>query len=415
MRLYSPINVATSTWLTTTVALVDPVLNPYAPGAGRLPAALVGRQRELETWDIATQRVERGKGAQSMVLYGLRGVGKTVLLTTLAQAARQREWMVAKLEAQTGVSIRSRVGEAFHHALVDLARPSAPVRVLKALKTAVSFKASYDATGVWNFGVDLADAPGGGADTGVLEADLSKLLLDLAGAAGSQGVGLALLIDEAQDIDADELAALCAVVHTAHQEGLPILVVLAGLPSLPRVLAEAKSYSERLFSYHRLGPLDALAAGVALTDPAEGEGVHWEPDAVGEVVRESVGYPYFVQQFGQDVWTVAEGERITLADARVGVAHGQRALDDGFFRSRWERATRAEREYLAAMAADGDQGSLSAEVAARLGRSTQSLGPARASLIGKGLIYSPEQGRILFTVPMMASFINRQTSPEDRA
>lgn len=390
---------------------MDPVLNPYSPGAGRPPTALVGRDAQLENWRVAMERVQLGRTAQPVVLYGLRGVGKTVLLSRFRRSASDRGWIAAQVEAGAGKSLRDSLGEALHGPLADLARPSAGVRMRKALKTALSFKATYDVSGSFSFGLDLSDTSGGGADTGKLETDLGKLVTDLAGAAEEEGVGLAICIDEAQDLSEAELTALCATAHAAGQEAWPVLFALAGLPSLPRVLAEAKSYAERLFVYEKIEQLKGELARKALTEPAATEGVHWEGDAVDFVVAETSGYPYFLQQFGQDTWNGAPGPDLTLADARLGAAHGRAALDDGFFRVRWDRATRAEQLYLRAMAMDGDGGSSSGEVAGRLGRAVNSLGPARASLIGKGLVYAPEHGVVAFTVPGMAGFIQRQPEP----
>ena len=307
---------------------MDPVSNPYAPGAGRPPTALVGRGEPVAGWEVGLARVDAGRDAQSVVLYGLRGVGKTVLLTQFAQLARDRSWLVTQVEARSGQTMRSMIGEGFHDNLVDLARPGVGTRVLKALKTALSFKASYDSAGRWTFGLDLEGVPGGGADTGGFESDLGKLLRDLAGAAQEQGVGVAVLVDEAQDLPAEELIALCAIVHAANQRGDRLVVALAGLPSLPRRLAEAKSYSERLFQFHRVGELDRAAAIDALVEPARREGVTWQDPALELAVRESRGYPYFLQQFGQDTWNAAEHPLITLTDARVGVAVGRLALDN---------------------------------------------------------------------------------------
>lgn len=391
---------------------MDPVLNPYSPGAGRLPAALVGRESQLNAWDIAVRRIASGRDAQSLVLYGLRGVGKTVLLTRFARMARDHDWIVAQVEAKSGRSMRAMVGEALHDNLVDLARPGVGVRVLKALKTALSFKASYDSSGTWNFGLDLDDSPGGGADTGTFESDLGKLLRDLSAAAEENNVGLAVLVDEAQDLPEDELIALCSIVHAANQRRDRLVVALAGLPSLPRKLAEAKSYAERLFSYQTVDALKRDDAIAALASPAEGEGAAWQVDAIDLVIEAAGGYPYFLQQYGQDTWNVAPTSPITLHDAQLGVAQGQLSLDTGFFRIRWDRATSAEKEYLRAMALDGDRASASGEVAARLHKKTTALGPTRANLINKGLIYSPDHGMVAYTVPAMAAFVQRQESAE---
>lgn len=390
---------------------MDPVRNPYSPGAGRRPAALVGRDTQLAEWDVALQRIEAGRTAQPPVLYGLRGVGKTVLLSEFARKARNRNWIVARLEAHAGTPLRESVGDALHGPLADLVRPSAGRRLLRALKTMASFRASVDPSGTWSFGLDLSQVAGGGADTGDLEADLMKVLHDVSGAAAEDDKGLAVLVDEAQDVADAELAALCSTAHAASQDGWALALGLAGLPSLPRILAEAKSYSERLFRFHTIGHLTAPLAGEVLTAPAAAESVAWEDAAVEHAVSQAAGYPYFLQQFGQDTWNEAAGPTITVTDARVGVANGRVALDTGFFRTRWDRATPAEQRYLRAMAVDGDVGSGSGDVAGRLDRKITSLGPTRANLIAKGLVYSPEHGMVAFTVPGMADFVRRQPYP----
>ncbi|MFF9565636.1 ATP-binding protein [Leifsonia sp. NPDC014704] len=386
---------------------MDPVRNPYQPGAGRKPAALVGRDDTLQDWHNDLQRAEGGRSIQPTVLYGLRGVGKTVLLSELRRNASRREWIVAQVEGGGDKGVRELIGEALYAPLADLARPSAGRRLLKALKTAISFKASYDTNGVWTFGLDLTEVSGGGANTGVLETDLRKLISDLAGAAQEENVGLAILIDEAQDLDQQELTTLCVIAHAAAQDDWPVAFAFAGLPSLPRILAEARSYAER-FRYVNVRELTEGSAAEALTIPAASEHARWDDDAIDVVIEASGRYPYFLQQFGQDSWNAASGPVISAQDALLGVARGNLQLDTGFFRVRWDRATRGEQDYLRAMAEDGDEGSQSGEVAARLGRSGASLGPVRANLINKGLVYAPEHGVVAFTVPGMAAFVLRQ-------
>lgn len=369
----------------------------------------MGRDAQLHGWDIALDRLTAGRTVQPVVLYGLRGVGKTVLLTEFARMAMRADWIVASVEAGSGQPLRSLLGEALYDPLVELARPGLGARMRKALKTALSFKLSYDPTGVWSFGVDVEAAAGGGADTGAIEPDLRKLLIDLSGGAAENGTGLAVLVDEAQDLTRDELVAVCSVAHRAGQLGVPLLIALAGLPDLRRRLAEAKSYAERLFVYHGIQQLTSEMARDAIARPAMAEGVTWAPDAVERVVSATNGYPYFLQQFGQDTWDYGHGEDVlTLHDAEVGIARGQAHLDDGFYRTRWDRATRSEKRYLRAMATDGDEGSNTGEVAARLGLKPTSLGPTRANLMSKGLLFAPEHGIIRFTVPGMAAFITRQ-------
>nr|WP_277626235.1 ATP-binding protein [Arsenicicoccus piscis] len=384
--------------------------NPYSPGAGRRPAALVGRDEQRAAWASALARVAAGRGERSMVLYGLRGVGKTVLLVDLQAAAEDVGWIVGYTEAGAGKSLRSMISDALQSSLADLARPSAGAQIRKALKTFVSFKTSVSSEGVWTFGLDLDADAGGGADSGALEFDVSTVVRDICAAASGQGVGLALLIDEAQDLTREELTVLCSTAHLATQRNLPLLIALAGLPSLPVQLAEAKSYAERLFAFHQVRELAHHDARDAIVEPAVEQGVVWDGDAVTHLIDATGGYPYFLQEYGQAAWNWAPdgAGRICYDDARLGGLLALRDLDSGFFRVRWERATPKERDYLQAMAIDGDGGSSSGEVAKRLGKKLTSLGPARASLIAKGLIYAPEHGRVAFTVPRMADFINRQ-------
>lgn len=389
---------------------MDPVRNPYSPGAGRKPAALVGRDDALQAWATSLARAERDRTDQPVVLYGLRGVGKTVLLSEFRRNAAKKSWIVAQVEAGSGKSLRELIGEALYAPLADIARPGAGQRLLKALKTALSFKASYDTTGVWTFGLDLTGTTGGGADTGILDTDLRKLIHDLAQAAEEEGVGLAIFVDEAQDLTVEELTTLCVIAHAAAQDSWRVLLAFAGLPSLPRILAEAKSYAER-FRYAKIEQIGADVVAEALTIPAAQEDAIWDGDAVDVVVDASARYPYFLQQFGQATWNVATGPVIVKHDAELGVVQGNNQLDNGFFRVRWDRATPSEQLYLRAMAADGDEGSSSGTVATRLGKKPKSLGPTRAALIAKGLVYAPEHGVVAFTVPGMAAFIGRQIAP----
>lgn len=386
---------------------MDPITNPYVPGAGRKPSALVGRSATQRLWDIALQRAERGVTDQPFVLYGLRGVGKTVLLTQLRHDAETRDWWVVQVEAGGGRSLREMLGEGLYDPLSEVSGPSAGRRLLRALKTAVSFKASYDATGTWSFGADLSGTPGGGADSGLLDTDVRRIVKDVSLAAGENGVGLAILIDEAQDLERSELITLAVVAQAAAQDNWPVLFAFAGLPSLPQTFAEAKSYTER-FQYspvERLSPADAKEA---IARPAADEGVSWEDDALDHVVQKSGRYPYFIQQFGQETWNEADGQLIKVADAKIGTARGQNQLDNGFFRVRWDRTTAAEKRYLRAMCPEGDGGIGSGEVAKRMGKTINALGPARGQLIHKGLIYAPDHGIVAFTVPGMAAFIQRQ-------
>lgn len=384
--------------------------NPYSPGAGLRPAAFVGRDAELADWSVALDRIENARSARPVVLHGLRGVGKTVLLGEFHQQAEDHKWVSVMIEANTGRTLREALARALYPVVRELVRPKAGDKLKKALATFKAFSVKVDASGAWSFGLDVAPAQGRG-DSGELETDLSELIKDLAEAAQEQNRGLAILIDEAQDLNNDELKALCAICHQGGQRGWPFLLALAGLPNLPKVLSEAKSYAERLFTYREITQLRQDAARQALTEPAAGEGVSWEEAAVSYVVKEAHSYPYFLQEYGQATWNAAGGTTLTYDDARVGAVSGQAHLDAGFYRARWERAAPAQRAYLQAMAQDGDGPSQSGEVAARLGKTPTGVGPIRDSLIKKGLIYSPEHGQIAYTVPGMADFIARQPQP----
>lgn len=343
-----------------------------------------------------------------MVLNGLRGVGKTVLLNELATNAKFSNWIVAKIEADLSsgaVPFRSQLAQALTTPLRHTHSQGWGERLTSALATFKSFSVGVGLDG-FNIGMEIEPAIGR-ADTGSLSIDLTDLAVDLGTVAHERNVGVAIFIDEMQDLTLDDLGALCHASHAASQETLPFFVIGAGLPNLPSRLAEAKTYSERLFEYVPIGRLNEDDAAAALVHPAEREGVTWEPAALDAVVTASDGYPYFIQQFGQTTWDAAATTTITGNDAVDGIAQGRRTLDGGFFRARWERATNAERAYLIAMAADGDGPSPTGEVAQRLDKKPTSLGPVRANLIAKGLVYPPEHGLIAFTVPGMADFISR--------
>lgn len=375
---------------------------------------LAGRDRELEEFAVLRHRAVAGRPAQSIVFNGLRGVGKTVLLNELLAAARGDGWIVAKVEADLGnerTPFRNQVSAALTSSLRHAqGRGDVAGKFRAALRTFKSFSLRAAPDGSLSIGIDI-DAERGRGDTGSILADLTDLAVDLGEAARDLGAGVALFVDEMQHLTREELGAICQACHEAAQRNLPFFVVGAGLPSLPGVLAEAKSYSERLFHYVRIDRLDREDALVALNRPAEEEGVTWEPDAAEAVLSASGGYPYFIQQFGQTSWNAADTSPITSDDAVEGVRHGRELLDQGFFRARWERATRGEREYLAAMATDRGVPSSTGTVAKRLGKQQRSLGPVRANLISKGLVYAPEHGLISFTVPGMADFIAREDRP----
>jgi hypothetical protein len=399
---------------------MDPVRNPYAPGAGQRPPELAGRDRELDQFDVVLERIARGRPERSLVLTGLRGVGKTVLLNALRSQAIRRLWGTGKIEARPDQSIRRPLSSALHMAVRELTPrhrdPDHIERFLGVLK-AFALRSGGENTKLrdrWHPGIDVP-ATSGRADTGDIEVDLVELLVDAAGVARDVGSGIAIFIDEMQDIPSSDVSALCAACHELSQQALPLVVVGAGLPHLPAVLSASKSYSERLFRYVRIDRLEREAADLALVAPAEEEGVTYEPNALDALYRATDGYPYFVQAYGKVTWDHAPTIPITENDVRVAAPDAEAELAVGFFGSRYERATPAEREYLQAMAAlsqltDGTVAT--ADIAAHLGRKPSSLSPARDSLIKKGLVYSAERGTIAFTVPHFGIYLREHAPTE---
>ena len=392
---------------------MDPVRNPYAPGAGQRPPELAGRDRELDAFDVVLERVSKGRPERSLVLVGLRGVGKTVLLNALRSAAITRLWGTGKIEARPGQSFRGPLSSALHLAVRELApRHRDPERVEQFLATLKAF-ALKSGNGRWHPGIDVLPSKGR-ADTGDLEIDLVELFADAASIARDVGTGIALFLDEMQDLPISDIDALCAACHELSQTSAPLVVVGAGLPHLPAALSASKSYSERLFRYARIDRLERSEADRALTAPAKEEGADFTEEALDALYAATDGYPYFVQAYGKTVWDTAPASPIGAEDVRVAIPDAEEELAVGFFGSRYDRATPAEREYMRAMAdvSDADAPVLTSAVAAALGRKPASLSPARDSLIKKGLIYSAERGTIAFTVPHFGRFLRRQPVSE---
>jgi hypothetical protein len=400
---------------------VDPIRNPYAPGAGQRPPELAGRDEQLQAFEIVLERIARGRPERSIVLTGLRGVGKTVLLNAMRSEAVRAGWGTGKLEARPDQGLRRPLSAALHVAVRELGHAQADA-VDHALGVIKAFAQREAPPGAklrekWNPGID-APAVAGRADSGDIEIDLVELLTDVGGLAADIGRGVAICIDEMQDLGPADVSALCAACHEISQSGLPLIVVGAGLPHLPAVLSASKSYSERLFRYQRIDRLDRGAADLALSAPAVDEGAAFDPPALTAMYAATGGYPYFIQAYGKEVWDLAPRSPISVDDVAVAGPTAEAELAVGFFGSRFERATPGEREYLRAMAdvalkvadsgveaLDDVESVLTADVAAILGRRPQSLSPARDSLLKKGLIYSSERGRIAFTVPHFGRYL----------
>ncbi len=393
---------------------MDPVRNPYAPGAGQRPPELAGRNEELDGFDVVLERVSRARPERSIVLTGLRGVGKTVLLNAMRSAAVRRGWGTGKLEARPDQPLRRPLAAALHLAVRELAQPnkSEAEHVLGVLKSFAQREPPGRVAKLrdrWQPGIDVP-VVSGRADSGDIEIDLVELFSDVAGLAGDTGHGIAIFIDEMQDLSPEDVSAMCAACHELSQQRLPLVVVGAGLPHLPAVLSASKSYSERLFRYARIDRLDRAAADAALQRPAREEDAEFDDDALAAMYAATGGYPYFVQAYGKTAWDVAPRSPITAADVAVAAPEAEAELAVGFFGSRYERATPSEREYLRAMAdvADADtpdDAVPTAAVAQALERPPQSLSPARDALLKKGLVYSGQRGRIAFTVPHFGRYL----------
>jgi predicted ATPase len=399
---------------------VDPIRNPYAPGAGQRPPELAGRDEQLRAFDVVLERVARNRPERSLVLTGLRGVGKTVLLNALRSQAVRKGWGTGKLEARPDQPLRRPLASALHQSVRELGHPQPEVtdQALGVLR-AFAEKSAGDTRlrDRWSSGIDVP-AVRGRADSGDIEIDLVEVLSDLGGLAADTGKGVAVFVDEMQDLGPDDVSALCAACHEIGQAGLPVIVVGAGLPHLPAVLSASKSYSERLFSYQRIDRLTREEADRALTAPAASEEASYDEDALAALYEVTGGYPYFVQAYGKTVWDLAPRSPISAHDVAVAAPEAERELAVGFFGSRYERATPGERDYLRAMAdaaagvPEREQdpvGSVAtADVAEVLGKKPQSLSPARDALLKKGLIYSGERGRIAFTVPHFGRYLRQQ-------
>ncbi|GAB3140042.1 AAA family ATPase [Amycolatopsis sp. NPDC004378] len=392
---------------------MDPIRNPFAPGAGQRPPELAGRERELKAFEVVLERVARGRPERSLVLTGLRGVGKTVLLGELRAMAVRHKWGAGKIEARPDAELRRPLSAALHRAIRDLAvRHRAPDRVEEVLGVLKAFalranKADAKLRDRWQPGIDVPAAQGR-ADSGDIEIDLVELFTDVAELAADVGTGVALLIDEIQDLQPDDVSALCAACHELSQSGAPLVVVGAGLPHVPAVLSASKSYSERLFRYARIDRLDREDADYAVMAPIEREDAGIEPEALDALFDASGGYPYFIQAYGKAAWDAAPSDPITVKDVQVAAPEAESELAVGFFGSRYDRATPAEREYLQAMAEltqGRDEPAGTADVAVFLGRKPSSLSPARDSLMKKGLVYSAERGQIAFTVPHFGHYL----------
>ena len=388
---------------------MDPLDNPYSMGAGNPPPALTGRDRQVAQYRLLIGRLARGRSEQSMIVWGLRGVGKTVLLLEFQGIADELGWVAPDpIEVKSDTDFRAELAEHAYQALIRLDRRKAIGDRLGFFSRLLQgFKAGVSGDGSVEFAFDAQAAAN--AATGDLERDLTTLFVQLGQVARDHDTGVVFLVDEMQFLERGELEATAAAMHQMSQRGLPIALVGSGLPQLPGLMVEAKSYAERLFSYPKLDRLDDPAAREALARPAREAGVAFDDDALDRLLELSGNYPAYVQAYGKEVWNTAPRSPVVLADVEAAAPIVQGKLDDEFFHTRFEKATPGERRYMSAIAALGDGAQTTAAVSEQLGYKSSSSGSVhRDSLIKKGLVYSPDHGLIDFTVPHFAAFMRRR-------
>lgn len=387
---------------------MDPVRNPYAPGAGSPPPELAGRDALLDQARLTLDRVRLGRSAKSFIGVGLRGVGKTVLLVRVRDLAEERGYRACLIEARDQTVLPALLLPHLRRLLLDLDRLGAlSEQVKRGLRVFRSFLSGLKLKhGDVELVLDI-DPERGSADSGDLEADLPELFLAIGRAAASRQTAVALIIDEIQYLAEGEMSALIMALHRVAQEGLPMVLIAAGLPQVVGLTGRSKSYAERLFDFPEVGPLSPADARRALVEPARSESVTFEPAALDAILDITQGYPFFLQEWGYAAWNIADHSPIAAEDVRAATAQAIAKLDKSFFRVRFDRLTPREKDYLRAMAELGPEAHRSGDIADLLGIRVQAAGPLRGGLIKKGMIYSPAHGDTAFTVPLFDDFLKR--------
>lgn len=386
---------------------MDPYRNPFAPGAGSRPPELAGRDAVLETARISCGRAINGRSARSIMLLGLRGTGKTVLLNEIGRIAQEEGLLVSKVESPESESLARLLYPEMRKVMRSLSGVAAAKQIAtRGLKGLRGFASIFK---IAIAGVEIGLEPEPGlADSGDLQYDLPDLFDVIGRAAKAAGKGWILLIDEVQYLSEADLSALIVAIHRMSQEGHPILLVGAGLPQVARLAGDAKSYAERLFLYPGIGALEPASATQAIEKPILNEDASIAPAALSAIVNQTQGYPFFLQEWASVAWNIAEGSEITLDDVSHSYAETLASLDEGFFRVRIDRLTKAEVQFVKTMSELGDGPYAMADIARAMGRTLSSLGPTRANIISKGMIYSTDHGYLDFTVPLFAEYMRRQ-------
>jgi hypothetical protein len=389
---------------------MDPVLNPFSPGSGTPPPELAGRDDILQQALMTLARVKRGRSEKSILLIGLRGTGKTVLLNEISKLAEKEHYQVVLIEAHEKKSLPEILLPELRKVLFSLdtgemlsAKVKRAFRVLKSFVSGI--KLNFKVSDI-DLGLDI-NAEKGTADSGNLEADLAQVFIALGEAAQDRNTAIAVIIDELQYLKEEELSSLIMAAHKISQKSLPVVVIGAGLPQLVGKAGRAKSYAERLFDYPEIGPLKKEDAKSALQEPVQRENVTFTKEAIDEIIRVTKGYPYFLQEWGYQAWNIANQSPIDINIAKQATETSIQRLDKNFFRVRYDRLTPREKEYLRALAELGSNTQRSGMVAEELGIDVQNAAPLRNNLIKKGMIYSPSHGDTAFTVPLFEGFMKR--------
>lgn len=387
---------------------MDQRKNPYSPGAGTPPPELAGRAELIERAAIALDRIREQRAARSFIFYGLRGVGKTVLLNKIRQDAEGRDCACVWVEAPEDRSLPALLLPPLRATLINLSAGEATRAGLK--KALIALASFAKVMKVKYKDIELAcdyEPQKGVADSGDLESDLAELLIQTGKAALEKKTVVVLFIDELQYLEEAQLAALITALHRVSQNQLPVTMVAAGLPQLVGQTGRAKSYAERLFEFIRMDSLNEMAARDAICVPAEKEGIKYEEQAIKEILEQTKGYPYFLQEWGKHSWNIAADSPIRLHDARAATNTALAELDSSFFQVRFDRLTPAEKRYVRAMAELGAGPHRSGDIAALLGKNVSAVAPLRSNLISKGMLYSPAFGDTDFTVPLFEGFLKR--------
>lgn len=387
---------------------MDPIRNPFSPGAGAPPPQLAGRDEILTRAQLLFARTLAGRQAKSIFLVGLRGVGKTVLLNALQNQAEALGYKSIALESLEEKSFIELLAPQLRKVLYSLDRMEGfSQKAREALLALKGFMAGLKISiGSFEIGVD-AETAQGIADSGDLQSDLPELFVAIGEAARERKQGVALFIDELQYLKPEELSALILSMHRIAQKSLPIVLLGAGLPQLPGIAGECKTYAERLFDYQNVGALKFEDAVKALQAPVKETGVCFTDAALAEIFRVTRGYPYYLQEWGSHAWNLAEQSPIDLDLIQRASIKAIATLDKSFFRVRFDRLTPREKDYLRALAELGAEPQRSGEIAQLLGKKVSAVGPLRDNLVKKGMLYSPAHGETAFTVPLFDSFLKR--------